>query len=165
MSCMLALVAAPAGAQHRVLRVGTWHGVAGQFRTIEAAVSHARRGDWILVAPGDYHARADHRHPPGASSDVPPAGVLIRTPRLHLRGMSRNRVIVDGTRPGRGKACSRSAGRQDFGVRRGGKHLGRNGIVVWKTGHVTVENLTVCNFLIGKASRANEIWWNGGDGS
>jgi hypothetical protein len=153
----LALCATPAGA--RVLRVGTFHGVRGDFRTIQAAVDHARRGDWILVAPGDYHERADHHGP--SHGDIPPAGVLIRTPRLHVRGMSRNRVIVDGTRPRGGTACGRGRARQDFGVH----HVGRNGIVVWKTGHVTIQNLTVCNFLTGSGSSGNEIWWNGGDGS
>ena len=159
MFAMLATLAAPAPA--RVLRVGTFRGIRGHFRTIQAAVNRARPGDWILVAPGAYHERADHRHPPGAKSDIPPAGVLIRTRRLRLRGMDRNRVVVDGTRPRRGAPCSRKRARQDFGVRR----RGRNGIVVWKTSHVSIENLTVCNFLSGKGSSGNEIWWNGGDGS
>jgi hypothetical protein len=156
-------LSAPAGAH--VLRVGTYHGRHGRFRTIQAAVRHAHRGDWILIGPGVYHERADHRHPPKAGSDIPPSGVLIRKAHLHLRGMSRNRVVVDGTKPHRGPACSRAARRQDLGVRRHGKRLGRNGIVVWKRSHVSIENLTVCNFLSGDASSGNEIWWNGGDGS
>jgi hypothetical protein len=162
----LALLGLPAAAlaHHRVLRVGIYHGKRGQFRSIQAAVDHAHRRDWILIGPGDYHERADHRHPPAAGSDVPPAGVLIRK-QLHLRGMSRNRVVVDGTRRGSSGRCSATPTRQDFGVVQGGKHLGRNGIVVWKTGHVTIENLTVCNFLTGAGSSGNEIWWNGGDGS
>src|SRR5437773_9550079 len=43
-----------AGSVH-VWRVGTYRGIPGQFRTIQAAVDAARPGDWILVAPGDYH--------------------------------------------------------------------------------------------------------------
>ena len=33
-----------------VLRVGTYHGIAGQYRTIQAAVDAAKPGDWVLVA-------------------------------------------------------------------------------------------------------------------
>jgi hypothetical protein len=159
--CALAC-AVPATAGARVLRVGTWHGIPGQFTTVQAAVDHARSGDWILVAPGDYHERGDRRHPP--HGDVPPSGVLIRTARLHLRGMSRNGVVIDGTRPGAG-TCSRAPRKQDLGVVRNREHQGRNGVVVWKTDGVSIENLTVCNFLSGAGSSGNEIWWNGGDGS
>src|ERR1700691_1659792 len=38
-----------------VLLVGTYHGKSGAFKTIQAAVNAAKPGDWILVAPGDYH--------------------------------------------------------------------------------------------------------------
>src|SRR5439155_18074982 len=40
-----------------------------------------------------------------------------------------------------------------------------NGILIWKTDDVSVDNLTICNFLGGNGSAGNEIWWNGGDGS
>ena len=97
------------------------------FSTIQAAVDAARPCDWILVAPGVY-----------------PGRVTIRTPRLHLRGLDRNTVIVDG--------------RHRKGV---------NGIEVDKADGVWIENLTVRNF--DRASRdgedGNEIWWNGGDES
>ncbi|MEO9223870.1 MAG: hypothetical protein ABI276_02650 [Acidimicrobiales bacterium] len=48
----------------RVLLVGTFNGHAGQYKTIQAAVDAARSGDWILVAPGDYHEAADHQKIP-----------------------------------------------------------------------------------------------------
>ena len=48
----VAVLAPAAGA--KVLLVGTYHGKKGQFKTIEAAAKVAKRGDWILVAPGDY---------------------------------------------------------------------------------------------------------------
>ena len=52
--CVAAVASAPAAvAAPRVLRVGSYHRIPGQFRTIQAAVDHARRGDWVLVAPGD----------------------------------------------------------------------------------------------------------------
>jgi hypothetical protein len=157
------VIAAPASARRgRVFRVGTYHGIPGQFRTIQAAVDHARSGDWVLVAPGDYHERGDRTHRP--KGERPPSGVLITTPKLHLRGLSRNGVIVDGTKPG-SKRCSRSKGAQDFGLHHKGGPLGRNGIVVWKADGVSVENLTACNFLTGSGNSGNEIWWNGGDGS
>src|SRR4051794_34740115 len=47
----------------RTLLVGTYKGRPGQFQTIQAAVDAARPGDWILVAPGDYHEQADHQKP------------------------------------------------------------------------------------------------------
>ena len=73
-----------------VWRVGTYRGIPGQFQTIQAAVNAARPGDWILVAPGDYHEN-------GSTDPGLPAGVLIRTPGIHLRGLDRNLVIVDGS--------------------------------------------------------------------
>ena len=157
------LVAAPASA--RVLRVGTFRGVKGQYKTIQSAVDAAHGGDWILVGPGDYHERGDRVHKPKPNSDVPPSGVLIRKPNLHLRGMNRNKVIVDGTKPGSSKPCSSRKSHQDFGASSKEGPLGRNGIVVSKADNVKVQNLTVCNFLTGSGNSGNEIWWNGGDGS
>ena len=73
-------------------------------RSIQAAVNEASPCDWVLVAPGVY-----------------PGPVTIRTPDLHLRGLDRNRVIIDG-----------------------GHRVG-NGITV-EADDVSVENLTVRNF-------------------
>ena len=39
----------------RVLLVGTYNGHAGAYSTIQSAVDAARPGDWVLIAPGDYH--------------------------------------------------------------------------------------------------------------
>jgi len=134
----------------QVLRVGSYHGISGQFQTIQAAVNAARPGDWILIGPGDYHEQ-------GASND----GVLVTTPTIHLRGMDRNRVIVDGTLPG-ASACSSDPALQDFGP----NGSGRNGIEVLKTDGVSVENLTVCNFLTdNRGNNGDQILFNGGDGS
>jgi len=142
-------VPAPAGARPRVLQVGTYHGITGPFATIQAAVNAAKPGDWILVAPGDYHEN-------GTAN----AGVLVTTPSIHIRGLDRNRVIVDGTKPG-AAPCSAQAQDQLLG-----SSGGRNGIEVLKTDGVTIENLTACNYLSDSyGSGGNEIWWNGGDGS
>ena len=62
--------------------------------------------------------------------------------------MNRNTVIVDGTKPG-SHAVHREPRRPGVRRRRGGKAVGRNGIVVFKANDVCVENLTVCNFLAG----------------
>jgi parallel beta-helix repeat protein len=130
----------------RVLQVGSYQGKAGGFSTIQAAVNAALPGDWILIAPGTYHEKG--------SAD---AGVLITTPGIHLRGMDRNGVVVDGTNPGFG-TCSSKPAAQDFS--------GRNGIEIVQVDGVSVENLTVCNFLGDNyGNNGNEIWWNGGDGS
>src|SRR3954453_23999286 len=159
--------ARPHAAKHkpRVLLVGTYRHDRGHFKTIQEAVDAAHRGDWILVGPGDYHERGDHRTKRGPQPDDAPAGVVIGKPGIHLRGMNRNKVVVDGTLPGKGKACSSRESRQDLGAPGDEKKpLGRNGILVWKAKGVSVENLTVCNFLGGAGSAGNEIWGNGGDG-
>jgi len=153
-------------ASGRVLLVGTFEGKRGQYKSIQAAVNAARPGDWILVAPGDYHEADDaHGGPRGVYSDGDHGGVVVTTSDLHIRGMNRNTVIVDGTRAGAPTPCDSAAPWQNFGPKVGGKAQGRNGIVVWKADRVSVENLTACNFLDGPGDSGNEIWWNGGDGS
>ncbi len=96
------------------------------YASIQTAVNAAHPGDWILIGRGVY------------------AGpVKISTPDLHLRGMSRNHVIVDG------------------------RHHTGNGIVVMADG-VWIENLTVRNFdrrTLDDAAHGNEIWWGVGSGT
>ncbi|MFI1731409.1 right-handed parallel beta-helix repeat-containing protein [Streptomyces acidicola] len=77
--------------------------VPGDAPTISAAVSLARAGDLVLVAPGVYHE-----------------SVKVSTPRVTLRGESRDKVVIDG------------------------RLQQPNGIVVTAPG-VAVENLTVRN--------------------
>jgi hypothetical protein len=143
-----------------VLRVGTYHGVRGQYKTIQAAVDAAKPNDWILIGPGDYKTTSSSEP---AHRRNTPAGVLVTKPRVYLRGMNRNTVIVDGTKSG--PACSRARRDQNFGPHGKGGAQGLNGIMVWKAAAVWVQNLTACNFLSGKGDAGNEIWWNGGDGS
>ncbi|MGZ6077698.1 MAG: hypothetical protein ACXWK6_07825 [Myxococcaceae bacterium] len=145
-----ALGAAHGSHAARVLHVGKWKNHRGEFQTVQAAVDAAKPGDWILIGPGDYHEQG-----------APNAGVLVTTPNLHLRGMDRNKVVIDGTRPG-ASTCSKKSSDQDFGP----SGTGRNGIQVEKTDGVVIENLTACNFIGGAdGENGNQIWWNGGDGS
>jgi hypothetical protein len=165
---VVATAATPSSsASPRVLRVGTFHGVKGQFKTIQAAANAARPGDWILVAPGDYHEVADASGVTDATAQAGDyGGVLITTPRVHLRGMNRNTVIVDGTKAGAPEACDPDQQWQNFGpTASNGDALGRNGVVAWKASGVSIQNLTACNFLSGTGDSGNEIWWNGGDDS
>jgi hypothetical protein len=153
-----AAVAAKVG---HVLRVGSYHGVQGQFKTIQAAVDAAKPGDWVLVGPGDYKTSSERA--PAGNTDTP-AGVLVTTPNVRLRGMNRNTVVVDGTKPG-SPQCSTAEGDQNLGPSGDSGPLGLNGIEIWKAANVWVQNLTACNFLGGTGDAGNEVWWNGGDGS
>jgi hypothetical protein len=143
----------------KVLRVGTWNGIHGGYTSIQAAVNAAQPGDWVLVGPGDYREQ-------GVPGSAHQAGVLITTPNLHLRGMNRNTVIVDGTKPG-APQCDAAPSSQNFGALDGnGGTLGRNGVEVWEADGVSIENLLACNFLSGSGGgNGNQVWWNGGDGS
>jgi hypothetical protein len=148
--------------------VGTYKGIQGEFTTIQSAVDAANPGDWILVAPGDYHEQNDLDHPP--TSDMADAGgfggVLITKANVHVRGMDRNTTIIDGDKPGSSTPCDPAAQYQSYGsLNAQGNPIGRNGIVAYKADGVSIENLTVCNFLGGAASAGFEIWWDGGEGS
>ena len=152
---MFSIAPASGSPPPRVLRVGTWRDIDGQFATIQAAVDAARAGDWVLVAPGDWR---------GAPSGH--AGVAISTPDIHLRGMDRNAVIVDGTKGG--VACNADPAEQTIVPK------GLNGIEITRASGVSVENLTVCNFLAPNvptflggpgASGGDEIYFDGGSGT
>ena len=106
------------------------------YKTIQDAVNASSKGDWVLIEPGTYHE-----------------AVTVRSAQsgIWIRGMDRNKVIIDGE----GKAG--------------------NGIEIYKANNVWVENLTVRNFETGPGCNnekeghhegcGNEIWWNGGSGS
>src|SRR5215472_3210205 len=121
------------------------------FSTVQSAVNAAKSGDWILIWPGVYHEK---------STQWPTAGVWIQKPNLHIRGLDRNQVIIDGSNGTASQPCPSSPSLQDTN---GG--AGRDGIVVAKASGVTIQNLTVCDYLAGTGGHGNEIWWNGGDGT
>ena len=118
-----------------------------QFKTIQAAVDTASPGDWVLVWPGVYHEKGR-----------PSTGVLISKPDIHLRGLNRNLVIVDGSNGPSSNPCPSQPGLQDF--------TPRDGIEVFQVSGDSVENLTVCNYMAGAdGHHGNQVWFNGGDGS
>src|SRR5690348_335995 len=73
--------------------------------SIQAAVDEAQPCDWVLIPPGTYRE-----------------SVVVQTDGIHLRGLNRNTVILDG-----------------------GHTRDTNGIQVLASG-VSIENLTVRNF-------------------
>jgi len=156
---------AAAGFTPKVLLVGSFDGKAGPYLTIQSAVQAAHPGDWILVGPGDYHEVADETMPVTDPGQGKMGGVFIDKSGITLRGMDRNSVIVDGTNPG-ATPCSSAPSAQNYGaLGPDGQPVGRNGILIWKASNVSVENMTVCNFLAGIGDSGNQVWWNGGDGS
>jgi len=161
MSMLAACSSTSSTSSAHVLTVGTFQGHKGQFTSIQAAVDKAVPGDWILVAPGDYKESNDLSTTPTNVAEGGFGGVLVTTPNIHIRGMSRTGVIVDGTKAG-SPACSSAPADQQYGAVVDGSAIGRNGIVVYKANNVTIDNLTVCNFLGGSKPSGNEIWWNGG---
>src|SRR5438128_4699405 len=117
------------------------------YKAVSSAIARAGPGDWVLVWPGVYHEKGGNE-----------AGVLITTPGVHLRGMDRNLVVVDGSDGTATTPCPAGAALQDL--------TPRNGIEAFKVSGTSIENLTVCNYLSSTSGKAgNEIWWNGGDGS
>ena len=155
--------ASAAPASPRVLYVGTYKGITTSpsvtFSTIQSAVNAAKKGDTILVAPGDYHEIGDTGANAPSPSDISSGwygGVDITTSNLTIRGMNRGTTLVDGTLASASGSCSSAPADQNTL-----SGLGRNGILVWKAANVHVDNLTVCNFLAGTGSAGNEVWWNG----
>ena len=84
--------------------------------TIQKAVDAAKAGDLVLVSPGTYKEAVD-----------------VTTPDITLRGVDRNKVILDG-----------------------GFKL-ENGIRILDTDGVVVENMTARNYL------SNGFYWTGSD--
>jgi hypothetical protein len=104
------------------------------FTTIQAAVDATRknRGDWVLVEPGVYHEE-----------------VLVTKAHggIHIRGMNRNTVILDGQHEP--------------------APTGSNGILVEKANYVYIENMTARNYDRNGShgENGNSFWWTGGDDS
>ncbi len=117
----------PAQALAKVEVVTKRHVSFDHFTSIQRAVDAARPGDWILIDKGTYGGP-----------------VKVTTDGLHIRGLDRNKTILDG--------------RHKRNV---------NGMEVFKADNVYIENLTVRNFDRRRVNGelGNEIWWNGGDGS
>lgn len=101
---------APAKASGRTIRVPA------DQPTIQKAVDAAGPGDLILVSPGTYHGEVD---------------VPASKPYLTIRGLDRNKTILDG------------------------QFKAVNGIEVVKAKGVSVENLTLENFA------KNGVFWTG----
>src|SRR6184192_3485164 len=93
-------------------------GPGGGIRSISRAIKRAKPGDWVLIWPGVYHEKG-----------TPDAGVMITTPGIHVRGMDRNLVIIDGSNGTAAAPCPAEASLQDL--------TARNGIEAFKVTGVT----------------------------
>jgi hypothetical protein len=102
------------------------------YKTIQEAVDASKIHAWVLIEPGIYHEE-----------------VVVDSAHhgIHIRGMDRNTVILDGQHEPAPN--------------------GSNGILVSKANNVWIENLTVRNFdrATPDGGNGNEIWWTGGDES
>ena len=147
----------------RVLLVGTFHGNKGNYHSIQEAVNAAHEGDWILIGPGDYKQSSSHAIPGAQGDDRAPADILVRTRGVHIRGMDRNGVMIDGTKPG-SPQCSSAEADQTFGAPEEGAYQGNNGVVVYKASGVWLQNFSTCNFL-GSNAGGDSIWFDGGGAS
>ncbi len=89
----------------RVLRVGTYHGIRGQYKTIQAAVRAAHPGDWILLAPGDYKTRLRAITAPKGHKNFPAAVLITKSAPAHpghepqLRGHRRDQAGLGSLQP------------------------------------------------------------------
>ena len=159
----LATMTSQAAAMPHALLVGTYEGKPGQYSSIQAAVDAAKPGDWILIGPGDYKEASSRTISGAQGDDQAGADVLITTPNLHLRGMNRNTVMIDGTKPG-SPQCSSAEADQNFGPAEGSSWLGNNGVVVYKASGVHLQNFSTCNFL-GSNHGGDSVWFDGGGAS
>jgi hypothetical protein len=168
LSAGVSLAAAPAALAarchpdaHGVLRVGTYEGKKGQCKTIQEASKAVQPGDWILIGPGDYKQSHSEAVPGAVGDDRAGVDILITTPDIHVRGMNRNTVMIDGTKPGTPE-CSSKESDQYFGTpEKSGGYSGNNGITVYKAPGVWLENFSACNFLSGNKGGGDEIWFDG----
>ena len=92
MAALCAAAALASMASARVLRVGSFHGIKGQFKSIQVAVNAARPGDWVLIGPGDYKTSSGHA-PKGQPSLA--SGILVSKPDVWLRGMNRMQQRIE----------------------------------------------------------------------
>ncbi len=143
-----------------VLRVGTYNGKKGQCASIQEAVDKIAPGGWVLVAPGDWKQSSSRKIEGAKGDDRAGAAVLVTTPKIHIRGMNRNTVMIDGTKPGSPK-CSSAEADQNFGAPEGEAYAGNNGVVVYKASGVTLQNFSTCNFL-GSNAGGDSVWFDGG---
>jgi hypothetical protein len=158
------MLLSPAHALARnVLRVGSYNGKPGSYATIQEAVDAAKPGDWVLIGPGDYKQTSSRFAPGAQGDDQAGASVLVTTPNIHVRGMNRNTVMIDGTKPG-SPQCSGAEADQTFGAQEGSRYVGNNGVVVYKASGVRLQNFSTCNFL-GSNHGGDSVWFDGGGAS
>ncbi len=144
--------------------MGEYDGIQGEYTSIQEAVNAAEQGDWILIGPGDYKQSTIQKIGGATGGDDRAGGdIVVRTPDLHIRGMNRDTVMIDGTKPGYPE-CSPEEAAQNFGEPEGSGYSGNNGIVVYKAEGVWLQNFSACNFL-GSNQGGDEIWFDGGQSS
>jgi hypothetical protein len=95
------------------------------YKSIAVGVSHAQNGDWVMVWPGYYREAVTIQPRPSLTGG------------LHIRGMQRNGVVLDGTK------------------------ADGSGIHVQGVNNTWVENMSAQHYKTGSA---NGFYWTGVDG-
>ena len=172
---LIASCALAASAVAKVLRVGSFNGIKGQFTSIQAAVERrqargldphrSRRLQDVAHLGAQGRAavprrRAHHHAQPAHPRHEPQDGDRGRD-QARLGGVQQQGLGAE-LRPAAARASSSASPYVPYARHAAGGASGVNGLMVWKAANVSIENLTACNFLGGSRAAGNEIWWNGG---
>ena len=109
----VALVGAASASAH-VLKVGTFARVKRRLQEHPEGRRRGEPGDWVLIGAGRLPRKEDRELRRAPKRTRGPA-VLVTKPGIHIRGMDRNGVVLDGTKAGRAAVQLAAPADQNFG--------------------------------------------------